>query len=130
MITIGVLADSKYPVDREGIRKHLTSVLEKHRLTERVAVDVLVVGKRKMSQLHEQFMNIPGPTDVLSFPQNDASTPFAFVASPDGILRLGDIVICYPVAMEEALKKQVKVDTQVQFLAEHGIMHLMGFHHE
>jgi probable rRNA maturation factor len=83
-----------------------------------------------MSQIHQTYMQVAGPTDVLSFPLNDPADDRPFLMPPDGILRMGDIVICYPEAVTEALEKQIKVDTQIQFLAEHGLMHLLGFHHE
>jgi len=130
MITINILADAKFPFDREALRKHLTQVLIKNRLTNEIEVDIQVVGKRKMSELHRVYMKLDGPTDVLSFPLNDPEDDRPFMASPDGVLRLGDIVVCYPVAVEEALEKQCKVDSQIQFLAEHGLMHLLGYHHE
>ncbi len=130
MITINILADAKFPFDRSALRTHLTKVLAKYKLVSGVEIEVLVVGSRKMAELHKTYMQLPGPTDVLSFPLNDPSDSRSFVASPDGILRLGDIVICYSVAVTEALAKQVKIDTQLQFLAEHGLMHLLGFHHE
>lgn len=130
MISINILADAKYPFDRDSLREHLTKVLAKYRLTDKVEVDVQVVGKRKIAELHKVYMNLPGPTDVLSFPINDPQDDRPFLSSPDGILRLGDIVVCYSVAVEEALEKQCKVDEQIKFLAEHGLMHLLGYHHE
>ena len=130
MININVLADAKYPFDRDALREHLIKVLAKFRLTDKVEIDVQVVGKRKMTDLHKVYMNLPGPTDVLSFPINDPQDDRPFLSSPDGILRLGDIVVCYSVAVEEALEKQCKVDDQIKFLAEHGLMHLLGYHHE
>lgn len=130
MITINIVADAKFPFDRTGLRTHLTKVLARHKLVDKVEVDVQVVGSRKMSELHRLYLNLPGPTDVLSFPLNDPQDDRPFIAPPDGILRLGDIVICYPVAIAQALEKQCKLDGQIQFLAEHGLMHLLGFHHE
>jgi len=130
MITINILADAKYPVDRDYLREKLRRELTKNRLTEGVELTVFVVGKRKMSQLHKQYMGLSGPTDVLSFPLNDPTDDRPFLASPDGILRLGDIVVCYTEALEEALSKQVKIDEQVAYLAEHGLMHLLGYHHD
>lgn len=130
MIQINILADAKFPFDRKALREYLTIILTKYKLTDAVEVEVSVVGSRRMSELHKVYMQIEGPTDVLSFPLNDPSDDRPFMASPDGILRLGDIVICYSVAVEEALTKQCKVDTQIQFLAEHGLMHLLGYHHE
>lgn len=130
MITINILADAKFPFDRTALRAHLVQIMTKYKLTDKVEVDLQIVGKRKMSELHRMYMQIQGPTDVLSFPLNDPEDDRPFMASPDGMLRLGDIVVCYPVAVEEALEKQCKVDNQIQFLAEHGLMHLLGFHHE
>ncbi len=130
MISINILADAKYPFDRDSLREHLTKVLAKYRLTDNIEVDVQVVGKRKITELHKVYMNLPGPTDVLSFPINDPQDDRPFLSSPDGILRLGDNVVCYSVEVEEALEKQCKVDDQIKFLAEHGLMHLLGYHHE
>ncbi len=130
MISINILADAKYPFDRDGLREHLTRVLAVQKLIDGVEIDIQVVGKRKMTQLHRIYMQLPGPTDVLSFPLNDPGDSRPFLTPPDGVLRLGDVVVCYPVAVEEAIEKQIKVDQQIQFLAEHGLMHLLGFHHE
>lgn len=130
MVTVNIQSDSRYKFDRTGLRSRLILALARYKLTESVAVDVTLVGKRKMTRLHQDFMQLPGPTDVLSFPQNDPGDGRPFVGNPEGELQLGDIVICYPVAVEEAIEKQVKVDEQVQFLAEHGLMHLLGYHHD
>lgn len=130
MMTINILADAKFPFNRSQLREHLAKMLTKFRLTDKVEVDVQVVGIRKMSELHRVYMKMEGPTDVLSFPLNDSADDRPFISSPDGILRLGDIVICYSEAVKEALEKQCKVDSQIQFLAEHGLMHLLGYHHE
>lgn len=130
MITINILADAKFPFERRVIRKHLVDVLAKYRLTDNIELGLIVVGKRKMAEYHQQFMNLPGPTDVLSFPLSDPKDSKPFVSPPDGLLHLGDIVICYSEAVKEALAKQIKLDEQLKFLAEHGLMHLLGFHHE
>ncbi|MFH1244185.1 MAG: rRNA maturation RNase YbeY [bacterium] len=130
MIFINILADAKFPFNRKALRLHLTKVLTKYKLTDNVEVDMQVVGARKMSELHQIYLQLPGPTDVLSFPLNDPSDDRPFISSPDGVLRLGDIVVCYSEAVKEALEKQCRVDSQIQELAEHGLMHLLGFHHE
>ena len=130
MITINILADAKFPFERAALREHLSRVLNRYNLKDGVEITVLVVGKRKMAEYHKLYLQLPGPTDVLSFPLMDPADPRPFVSPPDGILRLGDIVICYSEAVTEALEKQVKVDHQLAFLAEHGLMHLLGFHHE
>lgn len=129
MIKTNIVADSKFPVDRKLIRAKIAEVLEAHKVTGEVELTVMVVGKRKMAQLNKEYMNRTGPTDVLSFPLNDPEDSRPFVDSPDGVLRLGDIVVCYSVAMDIALKRQLVLDRVIVDLVEHGLKHLLGIHH-
>ncbi|MEI6690840.1 MAG: rRNA maturation RNase YbeY [bacterium] len=130
MIDIQIISDSKYKINREMLHKRLVDLLARYRLVDNVSVVVEIVGKRKIKELNEIYLKHEGTTDVLSFPLNDPTDDRPFVASPDGQMYLGEIFVCYPVAMEEALERQVAIDVQVVDLAEHGIMHLLGFHHE
>ena len=127
MIKIKILADSKYPVDRKKIRADLKEVLARHNIVDNCELGVMIVGKRKMAELNEKYMSKKGPTDVLSFPIIGEENEF--VSSPDGILRLGDIVVCYPVAMDYALRRQMLMDRVISELIEHGCLHLLGIHH-
>lgn len=127
---IQVVADSKFPVNRKKLRERLRAVLHKHKIDSDVELTVMIVGGRKMKQLNKLYMKKEDVTDVLSFPLNDPDDPAPFVSSPDNVLRLGDVVICYPVAVEYALKRQVFLDDIVCDLAEHGCLHLLGVHHD
>lgn len=129
MFHIEIIADSKYPVDRKFLRDHLRRVLEKQGINQNTHVAVTIVGSRKMASLNSLYMQKEMVTDVLSFPLNDPSDSFPFVSFPDGVLRLGDVVVCYPVAMQYALKRQKLVDEIVIELSEHGLLHLLGIHH-
>ncbi len=130
MIRVAIYADSKYPFDRKKVREGLKAVLAREKISQDAEVALSVVGARKMTQLNEQYMRHEGVTDVLSFPLNDPGDSRPFVTSPDSILRFGDIVVCYPVAIAYALKRQKLVDDVICELAEHGMMHLLGHHHE
>ena len=66
--------------------------------------------------------------NVLSFPFSEGGE--GFVNSPDEVLRLGDIVICYAKVLEEAQLEGVLLDDKIGELVEHGAMHLMGVHHD
>ena len=72
-------------------------------------------------------MNEPGPTDVLSFPIDELipGTP----EQPSGPGVLGDIVICPQVARTDAEEAGRSLDEHVQFLAVHGLLHLLGYDH-
>ena len=116
-MVVRIRADSKFPVDRERIRAAVKRVTDVYGLKQ-AQVDVQVVGERKMAQLNKQWMKREGPTDVLSFPLEDPSIPFdytqgkdsgqaAFVMPP-GPLWLGDVVVCFPMAVRQAAEKKAK----------------------
>jgi probable rRNA maturation factor len=52
-----------------------------------------------------------------------------FVAAFDRVLRLGDIVISHPQALEDAAMDGISVDEEIATLVEHGVKHLLGIHH-
>lgn len=126
---IKIFGDSRYPVDRKKLRERLSEVLARHGLKRGVRLDVYIVGKRKMAELNKKHMGKEGPTDVLSFPLYEGKKGEKLFATPEGEVCLGDLVICYPVALEYALKRQTFVDRIVGELAEHGCLHLLGVHH-
>ncbi len=85
-------------------------------------VSILIVGERKIRQLNKQFLQINEPTDVLSFPLEEPR-------DKKGILRLGDVVISYPLAQKYAREENKLVMEVILELMEHGLMHLLGFNH-
>jgi probable rRNA maturation factor len=76
-------------------------------------LSISFVTPEEMADLHQRYMGQPGPTDVLSFPQDD-----------DGLL--GDVVVCPAVAAEQ----NPDVAAEVRLLLVHGILHLLGYDHE
>lgn len=122
MISVLISSESRYRVDRKKIRQSASDFLKGAGLAD-VEVSVSVVGARKIHTLNQKFRQIDAPTDVLSFPQEEGR-------GPDGILRLGDVVVCYPICREEARKENKMVWEQMNFLVEHGLRHLLGEHHE
>ncbi len=71
-----------------------------------------------MSDLHQQFLNIPGPTDVLTFPleTNKKGQPIS-----------GEIVICVPEARRRCKENGVELRQELLLYALHGLLHLCGF---
>lgn len=122
MISVLISGESRYPVDRKGIRAVATEFIKKIRLDD-VEVSILIVGTRKARELNRNFRKIDKVTNVLSFPAEEAR-------GPDDVLRLGDIIICYPVARDEAAREEKMVDEKIEELLIHGLKHLLGEHHE
>ena len=77
-----------------------------------------LVGDRVMSDLHARFMNIAGPTDVLTFPLEQDSR---------GRTTGGEVIICIPEARRQAKNRGVELRMEVLLYALHGMLHLSGF---
>ncbi len=109
-------------------------------------VSVLFVDEAAMSALHERFLGLSGPTDVLSFPLDGeffAKTTAATgpVGHPkwrdDDVdealeempLALGDVIVCPSVAYRQAPQHAGSFDDEVALLLVHGALHLLGHDH-
>ncbi|MBI2039786.1 rRNA maturation RNase YbeY [Candidatus Microgenomates bacterium] len=137
MINIIVSSDPRYGIDRAAIRVVVLEALRRHRIHGRIELGVNIVGDRKMHELNRKFRGIDSTTDILSFALEDPNQSnlqhiprIGFVSSPDKFLRLGDIVISYPQAVEDASIDGIPVDEEIRNLVEHGVGHLLGIHHE
>ena len=88
-------------------------------------LSITVVDEDEMSALHLQWMELEGPTDVLSFPM-DELTPNT--AEP-GLI--GDIVLCPTFADQERVKQTepLSLEDELCLLTVHGILHCIGFDH-
>lgn len=129
MIYVDLTVGSRYLIDRQRIRQKVQDVLLEHRFT-RAQVAISIVGSRKIKELNQERLHHEGVTDVLSFPQL-TSTHDEHFPSPEGIPpHLGDIVICFPVAVAQAKRYGKRVDDQIAFYVEHGLLHLLGYHHD
>ena len=96
-------------------------------VAESGAVSVVITDNETVRRLNHQYRNIDAPTDVLSF-QNppDPDFPNSDVPAP----YLGDIVIAYPVAEDQALAAGRPASEETILLAVHGALHLLGFDHD
>lgn len=82
------------------------------------------IDDEEMAQLHEKWMDLPGTTDVMSFPMDELRPK-----DPEpGIL--GDIVISPLVARAQADKAGHSYEHEVKILAAHGLLHLLGYDHQ
>lgn len=131
MLKVLVRADSRYPVNRKLIRRTIGDVLVKEKLTNiEVEVSVNVCGSRQMREITERFLGDGKAHEILSFPLEDPLAGGAFKASPDEVLRLGDIILCWPEVVARAGRDNVLVDEETRRLVVHGVEHLLGKHHD
>lgn len=87
-----------------------------------VELTVRIVGMEEGARLNACYRGKSGPTNVLSFPNDQPA---------HGKTRfLGDIVICAPVVAAEAQAAECLERSHWAHMVVHGILHLRGFDHE
>lgn len=133
MVNVLISGDTRYPVNRKVIRKAVSDVFAKHKIENMQAeVSVSVVGRRKMKELSVKYLDETDPEshEVLTFALEEIDQDAGFVNSPDEVLRLGDVVLCWPGLIEVASRESALVDDEVYSLTSHGVEHLLGEHHQ
>lgn len=118
--------ESRYKVNRKRVRSSVKKVLDAQAVGGPVEVSVAIVGDRKMRELSKKYKGDDKTRNILSFSLNEGPSSYL----PSDTLRLGDIVLSYPEIIRESAKMDILVDDRVDELVEHGMMHLLGLHHE
>ena len=119
--------ESGIPVDEAAIQRLVTFGLDLLHVHPDADVAILFVDEAAMEQLHVQWMDEPGPTDVLSFPMDELRPGSEDEITPAGLL--GDIVLCPQVAVAQAEGAGHSAMEEMLLLTAHGILHLLGFDH-
>jgi probable rRNA maturation factor len=125
-VQVLIYVESRYKVSRKKIKSAVFSVCEENDIKSPIEVSVAIVGDRKMKVLNKKYRDKDGTTNVLSFPLSEGEPS----RLPSGVTRLGDIVLSYPQVIRDAARDDVLVDEKVEELVRHGMLHLLGLHHE
>lgn len=127
-MSIEVNNESGYATDEAEFAALGRYVLDAMHLHPQTDLSILLVGTDVMSELHVQWMDEPGPTDVLSFPMDELRPGLDGEVTPAGLL--GDVVLCPEVAALQAREAGHSTMEELLLLATHGILHLLGYDHE
>jgi probable rRNA maturation factor len=112
-------------------------------LKSETEISLAVVGDGRMRKLNKMYRGKNRVTDVLAF-DNKSVIPYLakafprlkkgqdleFIEPPDGIKRLGEVIICYPRAKKQAKRLGHSLEKELTILLIHGILHLLGYEHE
>jgi probable rRNA maturation factor len=116
---------SKY---KKHIIRAVKKTLKLHGLY-RAVVDVRLVDNKSIRVINKRCRNIDAPTDCLSFPQiNKYHVKKSIVSYPN--LHLGDILISFDKACEQAYKYGHSIEYELTFLSIHSTLHLLGYTHD
>jgi probable rRNA maturation factor len=125
-ISVLIFVESRYKINRKRIKKVVEKVIVKNEVAGPVEISVAVVGDRKMRELSKKYKGEDKTRNILSFSQTEGES----MTLPSDVLRLGDIVLSFPQVINDAVRDEMLVDDKVDELVEHGLMHLLGLHHE
>jgi len=129
----------KVKIDLASIRKYIKQIEAKVDELNGRTFSVAFVSDGRMKDLNSTFRGKDSTTDVLSFPmseppvsavgRSDDSTnwPPAYAGGSDF---LGDIVISAQQAERQAKENKLSLESEIEQLILHGILHLCGYDHE
>jgi probable rRNA maturation factor len=136
-VSVDINNESGVVVEEDALRElaqYVIGQMEVHPLAD---LSMLLVDEAHMTNLHEKWMEEPGPTDVLSFPM-DELRPHS-IAGPNRTrgrdeddsepALLGDVVLCPPVAAAQARQHGHSTQAELELLTVHGVLHLLGYDH-
>ncbi len=126
-MSIEINNESGVEVDEQAIQRLAVYALDQLRVHPDAELAIVFVDEAAMEQLHVQWMDEPGPTDVLSFPMDELRPGSDDNITPAGLL--GDIVVCPQVAISQAETAGHSPLEEMLLLTTHGILHLLGFDH-
>lgn len=126
-MTIEISNESAVEVDEARVLKLASFALDALHIHPKAELAIQFVDEAAMEVLHIQWMDEPGPTDVLSFPMDELRPGSEGEIAEPGLL--GDIVVCPQVAIVQAAAAGHETINEILLLTTHGILHLLGFDH-
>ena len=126
-MSVEVLNESGYAVDELELIACARYVMEQLKVHPEAELCISLVDEAAMETLHVQWMDLPGPTDVMSFPMDELRPGRDGIPPEEGVL--GDIVLCPSVAERQAAEAGHAPIEELLLLTTHGVLHLLGFDH-
>jgi probable rRNA maturation factor len=126
-VSVDVLNETDYRFDELELVGCAKYVMEQMRVHPRADLCIRLVDEAAMEVLHVQWMDLPGPTDVMSFPMDELRPGREGEEPEEGVL--GDIVLCPSVAAKQAAEAGHATEEELLLLTTHGILHLLGYDH-
>jgi probable rRNA maturation factor len=136
-VSIEVLNESGAQVDERELVAVARHVLDRMGVSPLAELAISLKDVAEMERLHVQYMDEPGPTDVMAFPMDELDlrgsrgVPQGSAGDDDDEQPtvLGDVVLCPAVAERQAQEAGHGVADELRLLTTHGVLHLLGFDH-
>ena len=110
----------------EIFNEYYVKIFEKLGLKGEFITDVTIVNNKTIHKINREYRNIDRPTDVISFAFLDDKKEKELRGGP---INLGQIIISFDKAEEQAKENGHSLIREMVFLFVHGMLHLLGYDH-
>lgn len=138
-MSIEVLNESGIALDERALVEVARHALDAMGVSPLAELAISLKDVAEMERLHRHYMDLPGPTDVLAFAQDDLDLGGSRGAgniqggqNTDSITPptlLGDVVLCPLIAERQAAEAGHSMADELALLTTHGVLHLLGYDH-
>jgi len=111
-----------FPFPENVLERAARAALEHESVSFESDLSIVLTDDARLQELNRDYLGIDAPTDVLSFPASESDPE-------TGAAYLGDILISIPYATKSAKKMGHPVESELQLLIVHGVLHLLGHDH-
>lgn len=126
-MSIEVLNETNVDIDLDEFAALGEYLFEKMHVGSAVEMNFIFIDEEAMEKLHVEWLDLPGPTDVMSFPIDELRPGGPGRVVQEGVL--GDVCICPTVAAKQARVAGHSSVEEMLLLATHGTLHLLGYDH-
>ncbi|WP_099023822.1 rRNA maturation RNase YbeY [Mycolicibacterium palauense] len=128
-MSIEVSNESGVDVSEEELISVARFVIAAMKVNPAAELSMVLLDTAAMADLHMRWMDLPGPTDVMSFPMDELEPGGRPDAPEPGPSVLGDIVLCPQFAADQAKAAGHPLEHELALLTVHGVLHLLGYDH-
>jgi probable rRNA maturation factor len=114
--------ESTFTHSKEMIERAVLAALAHQSQSLDSDLTIVLTDDVQLRELNREYLRIDAPTDVLSFPASESDPE-------TGARYIGDILISMPYAARSAGKGGHGLESEVQLLVVHGVLHLLGHDH-
>jgi len=114
--------ESDFSFPEELLERAVQAALEHEAESQDAELSIVLTDNEHLQELNLNYLGIDAPTDVLSFPASETDPE-------SGARYIGDILISIPRAQAQADAAGHPLESEVQLLVIHGVLHLLGHDH-
>jgi probable rRNA maturation factor len=114
--------EAEFPFSETLLERAAHAALEHESQSLDSELSIVLTDDARLQQLNREYLGIDAPTDVLSFPASETDPE-------TGARYIGDILVSIPRAQAQAEAAGHPLESEVQLLVVHGVLHLLGHDH-